>query len=76
MYLARREAGKVLRVYPLHTLEREPRAWIFDGRHPETTLPTSAAMNAHVFNGCAATGYTRGEAVTNLHTIEEQAIHA
>lgn len=76
MYLARRETGKALRVYRNCGAERIPRAWLFDGRHPETGLPTSAAMSANVFSGVSATGNTYSEAVANLHLAEEAALHA
>lgn len=76
MYLARREFGKPPRIYQIFGAEDPPRAWLFDGRHPETGLTTSAAMNANVFNGVAATGLTRGEAAANMRLAEEAAQYA
>lgn len=76
MYLARREFGKPPRIYQLFGTESTPQAWLFDGRHPETGLPTTAAMRADVFNGVAAIGTTRGEAVANMRIAEEAAQYA
>lgn len=75
MFLARREFGKALRVYPLKT-SSIPAAWLYDGRHPETGLPTSAALSSFTFGGVAATGFNRSEAIANLQLAEEAAKHA
>lgn len=74
MYLARREFGKALRVYPLKTTS-EPRAWPFDGCNPGSDLHTAAAMHTDMPpGGVCATGYTRTEAVANLALAEDAQI--
>jgi hypothetical protein len=69
MFLARREAGKFARVYPLKT-NVPPCAWPFDGRHPETGLPTSAAMGENLFCGVCAVHHTRSAAMELLELAE------
>jgi hypothetical protein len=73
MFLARREEGQRLYVYPLREASG-PCAWPFDGRHPETGLTTSAAMSLGLFNGIAATGETRAAAIQNLEIAEQAGI--
>lgn len=75
MFLARREFGKTLRIYPLKTTD-SPCAWLFDGVHPETLKHTAAALHADTYGGAAGTGNTRSEALSNLHIAEEAAVHA
>jgi hypothetical protein len=77
MFLARREIGKALRLYPLKTND-EPTAWKFDCIHPENghKIPTDAALRAGSYEGVAATGHTRSEALANLQIAEEAAKHA
>jgi hypothetical protein len=73
MFLARREAGKVLRVYPLKSVSA-PCAWPFKCTNPETGFSTQAALNGDSFPGIAATGYTRAGAIQNLTLAEDAGI--
>jgi hypothetical protein len=73
MYLARREFGKILRVYPLKTRET-PRAWPFNPVNYTGAELTKAALAAGSHSGIAATGHTRTEARANLALAEEAGI--
>ena len=77
MFLARRETGKALRVYPVDTTETEPRAWTFNCCvNQEKGFLTQGALSAGSTGGVSATGRTRGEAIENLQTAEEIAQYA
>ena len=65
MYLARREFGKQLRVYPLKSHQR-PCAWPFNPTDYDGVSPTTAALAAGTNAGVAAIGYTRSGAIKNL----------
>jgi hypothetical protein len=73
MYLARREFGKVRRVYPLRTTG-QPCAWPFNPVNYTGAELTPAALAAGSHGGIAATGRTRGEACANLALAEEAGI--
>ncbi len=69
MFLARREFGKIVRIYPVSTLD-QPTIWPFEPRNPETRRYTQAALNAGTGPGQAATGRSRAEALKNLGLAE------
>lgn len=75
MYLARRESGKILRVYPLRE-QSEPVTWAFNPVNYTGAELTAAALAARSHCGICATGKTRAEAIAALHEAEEDAIHA
>lgn len=70
MYLARREFGKIARVYPLK-VSSAPCAWPFNPVNYTGVELTAAAQSAGSHGGIAATGATRSGALANLAMAEE-----
>ncbi len=73
MFLARREFGKIPRVYAIRGAHR-PQAWPFVPANPETGKYTQASLNAGTGPGICATGDTRAAALENLYAAEEAGI--